>query len=75
MSTELYKVIAQYQLVRKIDRLSLIEVIVGTYTRYNTAVHEHEIPDSFYLTNGLNSLYVGVQTYWGEEQFDLLSAV
>ena len=77
MSTKLYKIIAQYPLVRKMNRPALVDGdLDGTYCkRYNAAVHEHGIPGSSEAVDGLNSVYNGMQTHWGEELFDPLVAI
>ena len=79
MATDLYKLLDQYKLVRRINRVSLVDGnLNGTYcTRYNDAVQKYGITGNEQFA-GLNSKYEEVENNWDEEvtpTFDALSHV
>lgn len=69
MNTELYRLISQYQLMRRMNRPSTVDGdLNGTYcSRYSAAVREHGIPEDKKIHDGLNSRYKGIENHWDEE--------
>ena len=69
MNTTLYKLLSQYQLMRKMNRPSTVDGdLDGTYcSRYNAAVRKYGIPEEARINKGLNSRYQGFQYHWAEE--------
>lgn len=72
MSTELYKIIAPYPLMRKMNRPAAVDGdLDGTYCkRYNDAVHEQGLPEDAEVNDPatwLNNRYQEIENHWGEE--------
>lgn len=69
MNTDLFKLIDQYPLMRRMNRPSTVDGdLDGTYcSRYNTAVRTNGIPQQNKQLSGLNSIYQGIENHWSEE--------